>query len=86
MNPSTNCPYCGDKQIPHITAVNEYKCDTLISKGGENTKRSQLCRERERLQASQAEVERLKDIIKAHFSIDHIVQLRNEIAKLKEGR
>lgn len=68
------CPHCGAKQSPHITTVDEYECETFISKGGGNTKRSELCRERERhqdallryseeLAASKAEVERLKELV-----------------------
>jgi CHASE3 domain sensor protein len=57
----------------------------------------------ERAKKAEAEVERLRDIVKAqqdeleaiscalgtnegHSSVDHIVQLRNEIAKLNEAR
>ncbi|MFZ0617035.1 MAG: hypothetical protein WAN16_11405 [Chthoniobacterales bacterium] len=78
------CPHCGAKQIPHITEVDEYVCETHTSKGGGNTYRSKLCRERERhqdallrhseeLAASKAEVERLKANLARAVEIAHRV-------------
>lgn len=68
--PQNACPHCGAKQSPHIKAIDEYECETLISKGGVNTKRSALCRERERhhhallrARKAEAEVERLTNAL-----------------------
>ena len=71
--PLDACPHCGAKHSPHITTVDEYECETFISKGGGNTKRSKLCRERKRhqdallryseeLAASKAEAESYKKL------------------------